>query len=281
MVAYRNGSSDEVASGETGSIVSTWQFSTGQPQFPYNVDEDFLHKLFGTDHFCIYHDDDEDFCKFSVRDWFTVGVINLYHGMTLGELHSLLHTRVWTAGHYTPPSVSSPLAIWGCSTLGGGLNKAQAKRGWAHNHQEWPTAWDCPVVLGMSNRSESGYGKHGRTKRSGTVVQRDRVDTRTVPFESLNIVTVFIPRGMYYRFEELSTFWPLFQSGEAVLCRTKHKQPEDFFDSGGHGAPWSCGRWVRYDDRLKCQWIKAGKTKQWRCPTCDRNCYEHLSVAGV
>ena len=246
---------------------------------PYEVDPECLQAMFGDVLFCIYRDNDAVFHKFCVKNWPVVGIINLFHGMTLGELTSLLSMRVWTAGRYTQPSVSSPLAIWGCTTIGMAIDRAAVERGWAFTHNELPSAWDCPVVLGMSIPEDYGYGQHKRLT-NGSSCMRKLVDSRNIPFDDLNIVTVFVPREMYSRFNRLRSAWTMFQSGEAVLCRTRRFHVEDFWKSG-HGSAWSCGRWVPFYDAPAMGWKKANETKQWRCPMCDKYFYDNVSVVGV
>jgi hypothetical protein len=246
---------------------------------PYRVDPIYLQTMFGDEDFPIYHDNGGVFQKFSVRNWPVVGLINLFHGMTLGELWSLLKMRVWTAGRYTKPSYSSPLAIWGCTTIGMALDRAAIARGWAYTHDELPSAWDCPVVLGMSVPEDYGYAKH-KGLTNGSDCMRKLVDTEEVPFDDLNAVTVFVPVAMYTRFNLLRSAWNLFESGEAVLCRTRRCHVEDFWKSG-HGSPWSCGRWVPYADAASLGWKKAHSTKQWRCGMCDNYFNDNVSVVGV
>ena len=248
-------------------------------QLPYRVDPIYLQTMFGDEHFCIYHENDAVFHTFSVRNWPVAGIINLFHGMTLGELWSLLKMRVWTAGRYTKPSYSSPLAIWGCTTIGMALDRAAVARGWAYTHDELPSAWDCPVVLGMSVPEDYGYGKHKRLT-NGSDCMRKLVDTEKVPFDDLNAVTVFVPRAMYTRFNRLRSAWHLFESGEAVLCRTRRCHVEDFWKSG-HGSAWSCGRWVPYADAASLGWKKALGAKQWRCAMCEKYFNDNVSVVGV
>ena len=248
---------------------------------PYVVDLAFLQEVFGCDCFKIYRDDDATFHKFSVSTWPTAGILNFFHGMTLGELHSLLLTRNWTAGRYTPPSKSSPLAIWGCTTVGAALDRAAVSRGWSYTQKELPTAWDCPVVLGMMVLDDPRFGKH-KTLKTGSDCMRRLVDDPNVPFDYLNVVTVYVPRAMSTRFNRLRKVWHLFKSGEAVLCRTRRCHVEDFWRSG-HDNPWSCGRWVLWNNIDESQWMYAEKgSEQWRCPDCDY--FKHrrnISVVGM
>ena len=173
--------------------------------------------------------------------------------MTLSELHALLATRVWTAGRYTPPTTSSPLGIWGCTTPGMALDRAKAERGWAWKHAEVPSSWDCPVVLGMRISEDWGYGEHKKLKSGTSQVMRKLVHTAQVPIEELHIVTIFIPRNMYIRYNRLRDIWRSCIAGEYVLCRTPEKEVEVFFQSG-HGKPWSCGRWIPISDAEACGW---------------------------
>ena len=137
--------------------VATRTIRTIRPPFRY--DSASLQTWSGTEEFCMYRDDDDVFHKFSVENWPTAGLPNLFHGMTLGELHSLSKDGVWTAGRYTPPSKSSPLAIWGCTTVGMALDRAAVARGWAYTHNETPTAWDCPVVRSAPASSGISMGE--------------------------------------------------------------------------------------------------------------------------
>ena len=244
---------------------------------PYRFDD--ASHWFGSDEFCIYRDDDDVFHKFSVENWPTAGLPNLFHGMTLGELHSLMKERVWTAGRYTPPSKSSPLAIWGCTTVGMALDRAAVARGWARTHDETPTGWDCPVVLGIFINEDHSFGKH-KELSNGSLCMRKLVQTENVLLETISIVTIYIPRQMFARFNHLRSHWKFFQSGVALLCRTKQHRVNDFWKSG-HGNPWSCGRWVFAVDARKRRWRQAKDTLEWRCPWCEKHYNDNVSVVGV
>ena len=101
-----------------------------------------------------------------------------------------------------------------------------------------PTAWDCPVALGLAVPSEV-IGLHKFLKNGVRISRIKAADGNPfIPIEELEIVEVNVYLPMFRRFESLGSVWEQLKRDELVLCRCRRGKPSDYF-KGGHGKPWS------------------------------------------
>ena len=247
----------------------------------YTTDAAFHQQMFGCEGRFPTHRFEGDWLIFQAWNWTQP---RMFHGCCLSQLHQILSSNVWRAGLCQPPSSTSPMGIYLATTPSAALDRASLKRGYARSlHPRGiPNGWDCPVVIGMGlNIGECGL--HRRLANTAELrrhtIHHNRGLGAPVDLAECQVLDVRIFKPLYDRYQKLPQRWDALKRGARVLRRARRGRPEDFF-SGGHGAPLSCGRTTEYPDGVRYNgWLTTGPrgTRQWRCPTCDRNYNQSMS----
>ena len=197
---------------------------------------------------------------------------NWFHGCVMSEAKRILESGLWKAGLWHEPSLTSPSGIYLANSPSAALDRAAMIRGYAATLQPHgvPNAWDVAVAIGF-RINDSQLRKHHVLKNGVILARLPLPENRAiVSLNELPICELWIHLPTYKRFNELSSVWPDLVRGDAVLCRACQGRPDEMFKSG-HGSPWSCARISR--DPHGQGWVKALKSKQWRCPWCTVNTY--------
>ena len=198
----------------------------------------------------------------------------LYHATTLSQCRDILRDG-FRVGMCHAGTKSSPAGIWGCSHPGHSVDRAPLCRGYSFQTENDDDkgivcGWDCPVVFAW-DIEEWRLRTHDLLS-DGTRILVHKQPCGTIWDARDRPTSIWIHTGLFERFRNLPSLWHTLQDGTAVACRSKRrrstsKTPSDLY-TAGDAAPMTCGRVCAFANLKAENWKKAGKSRQWYCPTC-------------